>query len=166
MGTRKTRNKKPPTKRGVARKDKDIKLRRKDIKEMIINDAPRREIIDEISTKYNLSKTTIAKDWTLINEEVLKQIDDDSELIIKDHITKYNKIYEINFNNGNHKVALQALSQKEKLLELKTNNFKGNTQNIINFNNGDFLENHFNGLDMNDLLKIKNIIISNDKEKK
>ena len=84
--------------------------------------------------EYQVSKSTVERDITIIYRELRVYVEKAKEDIIAEHIGKYDKIFEDCMSIGNTRDALKALKQKEELLKYHRNEpliaIQNNTMNL------------------------------------
>lgn len=97
--------------------------------ELRVRGEVREEIVNIICREYNISSPAAIHHVTQALEEIKKRASEISEMILSQHIDRYDKLYKWFNENGFTKHALKALQYRERLIGLHSENKE------IEFNN-------------------------------
>jgi len=129
------------------------------LKQLLLDGCGRIEMRNYAIKNFGITANTFNKYMTQINNDFREYTQKHGELIILEHIEKYDYIYRRNIKKGNDIVALKALDQKEKLLKIHED--KNIHNYLVNVTNNNVTNNFENFLDVEELIKIQNIILKN-----
>jgi predicted transcriptional regulator len=130
----------------------ELAARRREIKEFYLAGNDEKTTMMEFAERYQLSPSTIQHDLQIIYQE-LRAYARSSE-IIEEHIGRYDYIYLVAMRKNDRKNALQALRQKEELLNL----IQKPTANIINYQKNVSVTATLNEMTVEQLKQIAKII--------
>lgn len=130
-----------------------VEERRAEVKEYFLMGWDLIKIKKDISAKYGVKLITVNHDLIEVKKDLRKYAKDIQ--LIEEHVGKYDLIYNKAMQKGDRKNALQALRQKEELLRMVDR--PGNI-NIVQYNNEINIEANFEAVDVQTLLKIKQLL--------
>ena len=113
----------------------EVAARQKDCRDMLLEGKSTSHILSWMNTNYGVARSTVERDITTIYGQLRKYMEKNVEDIIGEHVAKYDHIYEICMEVPDIKNAMQALKQKESLLQMHTQQPLINvTQQTLNLN--------------------------------
>ena len=99
-------------------KKQEVATRRDDVMTHLLKGHKTRDIIEEITTKYEVSRSTVELDLTYSYAMVNESYDPDLPDRINKHVLKYNQVFYSALAKKDHKSCIMALNSIERLLHL------------------------------------------------
>lgn len=95
-----------------------VEIRRNEVADMISDGKTYNFIKNELSKKYDVSTHSIQNDINLMMNDMKEYVAKNRNLIIGNHLLKYDRLYERCMEAKDYDTAIKVLNSKEKLLNL------------------------------------------------